>query len=107
MTLPFEKSLERLEKIVQDLENGDVSLEDALKKYEEGIRLSRACQQQLAEAEKKIEVLSRQPDGSYKKEPFEVTEEENGKTVKKSSRRVSRKSAPEQNEGSEDEDLLI
>ena len=69
--IKFEKAMERLEKIVEDLEAGNISLEDALKKYEEGVKLSRACQEKLTQAEKKIEILTRALDGSLKKEPFE------------------------------------
>lgn len=72
--LKFEKALERLEKLVEDLEAGNIPLEEALKKYEEGIRLSIACQKKLSEAEKKIEILTKSLDGSLKKEPF-LTEE--------------------------------
>ena len=74
--IKFEKALERLEKIVEDLEAGNIPLEDALKKYEEGVRLSALCQKKLSQAEKKIEVLTRTLDGSLKREPFE--EEETG-----------------------------
>ncbi len=73
--IKFEKALERLEKIVEELETGNISLDEALKKYEEGIRLSRACQKKLSEAEKKIEILTRSLDGTLKKEPFEIREE--------------------------------
>ena len=70
--IKFEKALERLEKIVDDLETGNIALDDALKKYEEGVKLSRACQQKLLQAEKKIELLSKNLDGSVKKVPFDA-----------------------------------
>ncbi len=54
----FETSLSRLEQIVGALEKGDLSLEDSLKLYEEGIARARFCQERLEEAESKIEVLS-------------------------------------------------
>lgn len=72
--LKFEKALERLEKIVEELESGNISLEEALKKYEEGVRLSRACSEKLAQAEKKIQILTKDLDGSLKREPFELEE---------------------------------
>ncbi len=72
--LPFEKALEKLEKIVSDLESGEVPLEEALKKYEEGVKLSRLCQGKLSQAEKKIEMLSRGLDGTLTKVPFEPSE---------------------------------
>lgn len=54
----FETALSRLEQIVASLEKGDLSLEDSLKLYEEGISRARFCQERLEEAESKIEVLS-------------------------------------------------
>ena len=54
----FESALSRLETIVGSLEKGDLSLEDSLKLYEEGISRARLCQERLEEAEAKIEVLS-------------------------------------------------
>jgi exodeoxyribonuclease VII small subunit len=69
--LKFEKALERLEKIVEELEAGNIPLEDALKKYEEGVRLSRACNEKLTQAEKKIQILTKSLDGTAKRENFE------------------------------------
>lgn len=60
----FEKALAELEKQVHLLESGDLSLEDALKAFEEGIRLTRDAQQSLAEAEQKVQLLLEKPDGS-------------------------------------------
>lgn len=81
--IAFEKAIEKLEKIVADLESGEVSLEEALKKYEEGVRLSQVCQERLSQAEKKIEILTRGLDGSLVKKDFEGEEdlpaEESGK----------------------------
>ncbi len=74
--LSFEKSLEKLEKIVSELETGDITLDDALNRYEEGIKLSRLCQEKLSQAENKIEVLSRNAKGEWVKKPFEDTEGE-------------------------------
>ncbi|MBP9864888.1 MAG: exodeoxyribonuclease VII small subunit [Candidatus Omnitrophica bacterium] len=71
----FEKALEKLEKIVGELETGNVSLEDALSRYEEGIKLSRLCQEKLAQAEKKIEVLSKSVKGELVRKPFEESDE--------------------------------
>ena len=53
----FEKDLEELEELVASMEAGDLSLEDALKKFERGIHLTRQCQQALREAEHKVEIL--------------------------------------------------
>ncbi len=67
----FEKALEDLEKIVEAMESGELTLDQALKKYEEGVALVRACQSKLVETEKKIEVLTKTLDGSLKKEAFD------------------------------------
>jgi len=55
--LPFEASLERLEKIVDRLEAGDVELEEALAAFEEGVRLAKRCAAQLDQAERRVEIL--------------------------------------------------
>lgn len=70
--LKFEKAIEKLEKIVEFLEGGEAPLDEALKKYEEGVHLARLCGEKLAQAEKRVEILSRQLDGSLKPLPFEV-----------------------------------
>ena len=54
---PFETSLKRLEELVDEMENGELSLETSLKTFEEGIRLTRECQQALKEAEQKVSLL--------------------------------------------------
>ena len=66
----FEDSLNKLEKIVSQLEEGDISLEESLKLFEEGIRLSRFCNQKLDEAEKRVEILLKGEDGTLKTKPF-------------------------------------
>ena len=58
----FEKSLQELEDIVNRMEKGELSLEESLKCFERGIKLSRECQQALREAEQKITVLSKEND---------------------------------------------
>ena len=70
--LTFEQAIERLEKIVADMEAAELPLEDVLKKYEEGTRLVRFCNQKLEEAEKKIEVLTKKADGTVAVQPFEA-----------------------------------
>ncbi len=69
----FEDALSKLEKIVSKLEEGDVSLEESLKLFEEGIRWSRFCTQKLEEAEKKVEILLRDKEGNMKPEAFALT----------------------------------
>lgn len=55
--MDFEKKLTRLEDIVEKMESGDLALEESLKLFEEGIRLSRECNVQLSDAEQKVKVL--------------------------------------------------
>ena len=71
----FEQAIQRLEKIVADMEGAELPLEDVLKQYEEGTRLVRFCTQKLDEAEQKIEILQKKSDGSTKLEPFEPADE--------------------------------
>ena len=59
----FEASLEALEKIVQELEQGDLPLEKSLELFERGIGLSRQCQERLSQAERRIEILLRDNQG--------------------------------------------
>lgn len=68
----FEESLKKLETIVEQLEKGDLPLEDSLKLFEQGVSLSSACKQELDAAEGKIQTLVKQRDGSVKTEPFEA-----------------------------------
>ena len=98
--LKFEKALERLEKIVQDLEGGNLSLEEALKKYEEGVKLSRTCAQKLEQAESKVEVLTRALNGTSEISPLDQEGD-----AKKGSRKKEKKTQ-KKDEG-EAEDLLL
>jgi exodeoxyribonuclease VII small subunit len=66
----FEESLKKLESIVDKLEKGELSLEDSLKLFEEGVGLSAACKKELEEAEGKVQILIKQRDGSLKTESF-------------------------------------
>lgn len=69
MTKTFEASLNELERIVKQLEDGDMPLEESLKLFEDGVRLSRECRERLTNAERRIEVLMRESDGSIALEP--------------------------------------
>ena len=62
----FEDALKRLEEIVQQMESGDLTLENSLGLFEEGVRLTRVCSQRLDEAEKKIELLTKDEQGKVK-----------------------------------------
>ena len=59
----FEDSMNELEEIVTKLEGGDITLNDSLKLFEEGIKLAKTCQKTLDEAEKKVKILSQTDDG--------------------------------------------
>ncbi len=67
----FEECLQRLESIVDQLEKGDIPLEQALKLFEEGIALSNNCRKELEDAEGKVEILLKQ-NGKMQAEPFEA-----------------------------------
>ncbi len=107
--IKFEKAIEKLEQIVEDLEAGNIPLEEALKKYEEGVKLSRLCQQRLTQAEKKIEVLTRALDGNLKKEPFEFEEEGGAAGEAKPAKNIKSKgkTAAKDHSAAEEGDLLI
>jgi len=66
----FEKDLEKLEAIVQALEAGDLSLDDSLARFEEGIKLARNCEKALTKAEKRNELLTKSAEGELEAEPF-------------------------------------
>lgn len=69
-TEKFETSLKKLEEIVRKLEGGSLSLDESLKAFEEGVRHSSFCSKKLDEAQSKVELLLKQKDGSFKREPF-------------------------------------
>jgi exodeoxyribonuclease VII small subunit len=71
----FEKSLARLEEVVKRLESPDLSLDEAMKLFEEGVKLSRECQKQLEEAEGRVEILLKKADGKIVPEPFKPEDE--------------------------------
>ncbi len=73
--MKFEEALKKLEKIVEDLEKGDLSLDDALKKYQEGIGLSRLCNTRLESAKKKIDILAKNKKGEFELRPLEEDQE--------------------------------
>lgn len=65
----FEEAMEALEQITQELENGDLSLEKSLKKFDEGIKLAEFCNHKLEEAQQKVDLLLKK-DGKFVSEPF-------------------------------------
>ena len=72
----FESSLARLEEIVRKLENANLSLDEAMKMFEEGVKLSRDCQEYLQQAEGKVEILLKKAGAEMAAEPFDPESEE-------------------------------
>ena len=73
MKKSFESQIENLEKIVAELENGELSLDESVSKFEVGIKISKECNKTLEEAEKKITILINN-DGETKEEEFKINE---------------------------------
>ena len=67
----FEQSMKQLERIVQELEEGDLPLEAAIKKFEEGMKLTKLCSQKLDETEKKVSILLKNAEGRITEKPFQ------------------------------------
>ena len=70
----FEDALKKLEKIVEELEKGNLSLDEALKKYQEGIELASVCAQRLDNAKKKIDLLVKKRKGDFELKPLDEEE---------------------------------
>ena len=73
--LNFERAMDRLEKIVDQMESGELSLEDLIVRYEEGMNLVKVCQERLASAEQKIEIIARNNAGKPEVKEFEPAAE--------------------------------
>lgn len=71
----FESSLEELERIVRELEQGELTLEKSLELFEQGVKLSRECQERLSQAERRIEMLTRDNQGRPIVTAFEASAE--------------------------------
>jgi len=74
--LTFEKGLGRLEELVHELESDDLNLDKSLELFEEGIKLTRSLNKKLDEAEKKLEVLSKDPEGEPVTEDFDINQDQ-------------------------------
>lgn len=74
--IKFEKALERLESIVNQLERGELSLDESLKIFEEGVKLSKTCLKMLDDAERKVEILVKDKDGRKRLQAFSVGDED-------------------------------
>ena len=81
--IKFEEALKKLEKIVSDLETGDMSLDESLSKYEEGIKLSKICSRQLEAAKSKVELLMKSGN-KFEFKPFDVSSTEEKSKTKRS-----------------------
>jgi exodeoxyribonuclease VII small subunit len=98
----FEENLEHLENIVVDLESGNLSLDEALARYEEGVKRLRGCHAALAQAERKIEILAGvRADGTVIAEPFD--EAETSLEEKQAARAQRRSSEPNESDSDIDE----
>ena len=73
--LNFESTMDRLEKIVEQMESGKLPLEDLIVRYEEGMKLVKTCQERLANAEQKIEIITRNSAGKAVIKEFEPAQE--------------------------------
>ena len=88
----FEDTRNKLEKIVNDLEDGELKLDDAIKKYEEGAKLASICNKKLNEIKKRIDVLVKDSSGNFIEQEFDTSSadqnkvEENDKPARKKSR---------------------
>ena len=77
--IKFEKAIQRLEKIVDDLEKGELDIDKSLEVFEEGIKMSRVCSKKLNEAEAKIEKLTQNQKGELVTDLFPVEDEDDAK----------------------------
>ena len=74
-TINLEKTLAELEDLVEELESGDLPLEKAMQKFEQGIKLTRGCQAALKDAEQRVEILLKSAGGDASLEEFEISDE--------------------------------
>lgn len=81
--IKFEQALAKLERIAEELESGELSLEEAIAKYEEGMKLSKICSRKLEAAKQKIEILVKTDKGKLKTHPFSAKGELRAKRIKK------------------------
>ena len=77
--IKFEKAIQRLQKIVDDLEKGELDIDKSLEIFEEGIKMSRVCSKKLNEAEAKIEKLTQNQKGELVTDLFPVEDEDDAK----------------------------
>ena len=102
----FEKDLEQLEKIVEALEAGELSLDDSLKQFELGTKLAARCEKALSAAEKKIEILTKSASGDLETEPF-GGEDEDSPAPKRNENPGATGASEEDEDDVEDGELLF
>ena len=90
----FETAIGRLENLVEEMEADDLPLERLIVNYEEGIKLVKTCQQKLAEAEKRIEIIQRQAGADAELKPFDPTAKPSDADAKADSPAPQRKAGP-------------
>jgi len=103
-TLSFEKALEDLEKIVEKLEKGGLSLSESLALFEKGVKLARFLREELEKAEKKVEILLKDEKGEVKEKPFEL-EKEDAPSKEKKEEEEEEEEEEESSDSGKDEDL--
>jgi exodeoxyribonuclease VII small subunit len=74
--MSFEEAMKRIEAVVNELEKGEMSLEDSLKSFEEAVKLARVCHEKLEKAQKKVSKLIKSGDDKFELEPFDEPTEE-------------------------------
>lgn len=89
----FEDALNKLERIVDDLENGELKLDDAIKKYEEGMKLSSLCNKKLNEIKKRIDILVKDSSGNLIEKEFDALSPGQDKAAEKD-KPISKKNRP-------------
>jgi exodeoxyribonuclease VII small subunit len=102
-TLSFEKALEDLEKIVEKLEKGGLSLSESLALFEKGVKLARFLREELEKAEKKVEILLKDEKGEVKEKPFELDQGDEPSKEKKEKKEEEEEG--ESSDSGKDEDL--
>ena len=94
--IKFEDALEKLEKIVSELESGELSLDDSIKMYEDGIMLAKLCRDKLEAAKKKVEILVKTADGKVEIRPFKENEDFSVSTPKQKKSRTKKQGETDQ-----------
>lgn len=105
----FEKSLQRLEEITQKLESQDFSLDDSLKLFEEGVKLTRVCEKSLSDAEKKMEILKSVNIEDYNEEELadEHIEKKNETDLKEKKNDKNKRKVSQNTENSENKETFL